>query len=112
DDARINIGALIYGSGGVWIGRHARIGPRCFIHSANHDVAGVGASSGLAFFERSYRDDAVMVGDLCLISANVSLLPGVRLQPGAFVACGAVVPRGTYPGHVHLRGVPARAVDE
>src|SRR5690554_5978712 len=31
DDARINIGALVYGSGGVWIGRHARIGPRFFV---------------------------------------------------------------------------------
>ena len=52
DDARINREGLFYGSGGIHIGRHARIGPRCFIHSANHDIA----PSAEAFFERSiYR---------------------------------------------------------
>ncbi len=108
DDARLNIGVLIYGSGGVWIGRHVRIGPRCFIHSANHDVS----YTEKAFFERGYVEDAVVVGDLSLISANVSILPGAQLDPGCFVACGAVVPKGHYQEGSRLRGVPARKVDQ
>ena len=43
DDVRFNEGALVYGSGGVHFGRHARIGPRFFVHSANHEIAPVAA---------------------------------------------------------------------
>jgi acetyltransferase-like isoleucine patch superfamily enzyme len=104
DDARFNVGALIYGSGGVWIGRHARIGPRCFIHSANHEIS----ESELAFFERGYIDAAVRVGDNVLISANVSILPGARIGDHTFIGCGAVVTKGQYPGSSRLLGVPAK----
>ncbi|UCD74894.1 MAG: acyltransferase [Phycisphaerales bacterium] len=104
DDARINNGAIIYGSGGVWIGRHARIGPRLFIHSANHDVT----PDGRAFFERGYVYDRVVIGENCLISANVSILPGARLGAGTFVACGAVVTQGSYPDGAWIMGVPGK----
>lgn len=109
DDCRINIGALIYGSGGVSIGRHTRIGPRVFIHSANHDVS---ENNPKAFYERGYIYERVVIGDNCLISANVSILPGVVLGDGCFVAAGAVVPRGTYPPGSRLAGVPARNMRE
>ena len=105
DDARVNCGALIYGSGGVWIGRHARIGPRVFIHSANHTIS----PSERAFFEREYVYDKVVIGDCCLLSANVSILPGAELAPGCFVACGAVVTKGVYPDGSRIMGVPGRA---
>lgn len=104
DDVRINDGAIIYGSGGVWIGRHARIGPRLFIHSANHDIA----LSERAFFERGYVYDRVLIGDNCLVSANVSILPGAHLAAGTFVACGTVVVRGTYPDGCRIMGVPGK----
>jgi acetyltransferase-like isoleucine patch superfamily enzyme len=108
DDARINIGAMIYGSGGVWIGRHARIGPRCFIHSANHDIS----DSERAYFERGYIEAGVQIGDLCLVSANVSILPGAEIGAGCFVACGAVVTKGQYAEGSRLMGLPAKALQE
>ncbi|NDV27502.1 acyltransferase [Desulfovibrio sp. JC010] len=104
DDTRINQGALIYGSGGIRLGRHCRIGPRTFIHSANHDIS----PSAEAFFERGYEYERVEIGDNCLISANVSILPGARLGAGCFVSCGGVVPRGLYEQNSFLTGVPAR----
>jgi|GEM_PF-6503379 len=104
DDARINRDAIIYGSGGVWIGRHARIGPRVFIHSANHEIE----PSPDAFFERGYRFDSVRIDDNCLLSANVSILPGAQLAAGCFVACGAVVTKGAYPDGSRIMGVPAK----
>ena len=103
DDVRINRGALIYGSGGVWIGRHTRIGPRCFIHSSNHDVS----DFNIAYHDRGYIDAAVHIGDLCLISSNVSILPGAEIGAGSFVACGAVVTKGIYVEGSRLQGVPA-----
>lgn len=105
DDTRINIGGLFYGSGGLVIGRHARIGPRCFIHSANHDMS---ADDPRAFFERGYDYRQTTIGDNALISANVSILPGTRLGSCSFVACAAVVVGAEYPGNSKLFGIPAR----
>lgn len=107
DDVRINVGALIYGSGGVRIGRHARIGPRLFLHSANHDVR---PEDERAFFERGYEYETVTIGDNCLLSANVSILPGANIANGTFIACGAVVIKGRYPDGCRIMGVPGRAV--
>lgn len=104
DDARINIGGLFYGSGGIVVGRHARIGPRCFVHSANHDVA---TDDPRAFFERGYEYRRTVIGDNCLVSANASLLPGAVLGAGSFVACGAVVSGREYAPQRRLFGVPA-----
>lgn len=103
DDVRINVGTLVYGSGGVHFGRHCRVGPRCFIHSANHDTA----PSSEALFERGYAYHPVIIGDNCLLSANVSLLPGAELGAGTFVACGAVVLSGQYGDESFLAGTSA-----
>jgi acetyltransferase-like isoleucine patch superfamily enzyme len=104
DGVRINIGALIYGSGGVRIGRHGRIGPRCFIHSANHDIS----IAALPFSNPRYMDAAVSIGDHALLSANVSVLPGAQLGAHSFAACGAVIAGKVYNDHARLKGVPAR----
>lgn len=109
DDARLNIGCLVYGSGGVWIGRHARIGPRVFVHSANHDVT---VGDPRAYFERGYTYRATVVGDNSLISANVGILPGARLGNGCFVAAGAQVTAGQYSMGARLAGVPAALVEK
>lgn len=42
-----------------------------------------------------------------VIGANATILPGVEVGAGAFVAAGAVVTRDVPPGHVAM-GVPAR----
>ena len=104
DDSRFNIGVIIYGSGGVQIGRHARIGPRCFIHSANHDVRG---NRHRAFFENSFVYAQTVIGDNSLISANVSILSGAKVGSNSFVACGAVVTKNDWPDNCFLMGVPA-----
>ncbi len=104
DDARINIRTIIYGSGGVWIGRHVQIGPCTFIHSANHECS----PSPKAYFERGYIYSRTVIGDNCLVSANVSILPGAVLGTGCFVSCGAVITRGEYSDGSRLFGVPAK----
>jgi acetyltransferase-like isoleucine patch superfamily enzyme len=106
-DARINRGALVYGSGGVRIGRHARIGPRLFLHSANHDID-PGAPE--AFFERGYVAAPVTIGDNVLVSADVRILPGCSLGDGSFVAAGATVTGRQHPAGSRLAGCPARAM--
>jgi acetyltransferase-like isoleucine patch superfamily enzyme len=104
DDARINLGGLFYGSGGIRIGRHARIGPRVFVHSANHDVD---REDPRAFFERGYDYKAVEIGDNVLISADVRILPGATLGATSFVAAGATVVGKVYAEASYLAGTPA-----
>jgi len=104
EDVRINREFICYGSGGVFIGAHVRIGPRCFLHSANHEQD---LSRG-CYHETGYNYAAVHIGPMCLISANVAILPGANLGAGCFVACGATVTRKSFPELTRLVGVPAR----
>jgi maltose O-acetyltransferase len=50
---------------------------------------------------------AVTLGRGCFVGANATLLPGVRVGTGSFVAAGSVVTRDV-PDHTLVGGVPAR----
>ena len=97
---------LIYGSGGLRIGRHARIGPRIFIHTANHDV---NPDDPRAFFQRGYVYKAVDIGHNVLISADVKIMPGTKLGDNSFVAAGAILTGEKFPEKSYLFGTPAKA---
>ncbi len=105
DGVRINRDATIEGSSAVRIGRNVRIGNRFYLHSANHDID---PNDPGAFFERGYSYKPVWIGDNVLISANVSVMPGARIENGSFVAAGAVVPGKKFAESSYLGGVPAR----
>jgi acetyltransferase-like isoleucine patch superfamily enzyme len=51
----------------------------------------------------------VVVETGCFVGANATLLPGVRIGRGSFVAAGSVVTRDVPPGTL-VAGVPARAI--
>ena len=106
DDVRINVQGLIYGSGGLRIGRHARIGPRVFIHTANHDV---NPNDPRAFFQRGYLYKAVDIGHNVLISADVKILPGTKLGDNSFVGAGAILTGKIFAEKSYLFGIPAKA---
>lgn len=103
DNVRINRETIIYGSGGLRIGANTLIGPRCFIHTADHDID----HPSLTFAQSGYIYKPTKIGANCLISANVSLLGGVDLACNTFVGCGAVVKQGEYCDNAKLVGVPA-----
>jgi len=105
DNTRINIECLVYGSGGVKIGRNVLIGPRFFLHSANHSFL----NELMTQLEQGYQYLPVEIQENCLISANVSVMPGANIAAGSFVAAGSVVTKGTYPENARLMGVPAQA---
>lgn len=104
DNVKINRELLAYGSGGLRFGRNSLIGPRCFVHSADHNV---NDASG-TYFETGYTYKKTVIGDNSLISANVSILGGANLDCNTFVGCGAVVVSGQYEDNARLLGVPAR----
>ena len=104
DDARIGPGAVVDGSGGLWIGRHARVGPHCFIYCVDHDSA----EGPMAFHESNYNAASVRIGDNVLISANVTLMPGAQIGDGCFITAGALVPGEVFAPRARLYGVPAK----
>ncbi len=104
DNVKISKELLAYGSGGLRFGRNSLIGPRCFIHSADHDVNHVSRT----YFESGFTYKVTEIGANSLISANVSILGGAKLDCNTFVGCGAVVVSGQYEDNARLLGTPAR----
>jgi maltose O-acetyltransferase len=51
----------------------------------------------------------VIIGRGSFLGANVTVLPGVRIGEGVFVAAGSVV-TADVPAHTLVAGIPARAL--
>ncbi len=77
------------------IGDRVFIGPHVVLTNDRYPPTGVGGLSG------------PVIEDGAAIGANATLLPGVRIGPGALVAAGSVVTRDVPPGMLAL-GNPAR----
>ena len=133
--ARIGPGAILHdvrffnlyrrGLGGLTVGRDCFLGDECLIDLA--EAVSLGDQVTLA--ERvlvlthtnvGYRDHplqrlfppmaaAVVVEDGSFVGAGVTLLPGVRVGRGSFVAAGSVVTEDV-PAATLVAGVPARPV--
>jgi len=133
--ARIGSGAILHdvrffnlyrrGLGGLTVGRDCFLGDECLIDLA--EAVSLGNQVTLA--ERvlvlthtnvGYHDHplqrqfpamaaAVVVEDGSFVGAGVTLLPGVRVGRGSFVAAGSVVTRDVPPATL-VAGVPARVV--
>lgn len=133
--ARIGPGAILHdvrffnlyrrGLGGLSIGRECFLGDECLIDLAE----AVTFEDQVTLAERvivlthtnvGYRDHplqryfppmtaAVVVEAGSFVGAGVTLLPGVRVGRGSFVAAGSVV-TGNVPPATLVAGVPARAV--
>jgi len=133
--ARIGPGAILHdvrffnlyrrGLGGLTVGRDCFLGDECLIDLA--EAVSLGDQVTLA--ERvlvlthtnvGYRDHplqrlfppmaaAVVVEDGSFVGAGVTLLPGVRVGRGSFVAAGSVVTEDVPPATL-VAGVPARPV--
>lgn len=53
---------------------------------------------------------SIVIGDYCLISANVKITPGVQVEHACLVAMSSVLPRGTYKAGYLYAGVPAKMI--
>jgi acetyltransferase-like isoleucine patch superfamily enzyme len=103
DQVSINPGTIIYGHGGISIGKMTRIAANCTLIAANHNfnqtdkpIMAQGLSTKGIFI-----DDDVWIGTHCVI------LDGVRVGKGSVIAAGAVVTKDVAPYSV-VAGVPAR----
>jgi maltose O-acetyltransferase len=114
DAARITIGdnsailsfTVLFGSGGIVIGRDVLISSNCSIFSITHRVDAL--ERGLLY--RETRSMApVVVGNNVWIGTGASILPGVSIGENTIVGAGSVVTH-SLPSGVLALGVPARIV--
>lgn len=98
---------VIYGHGGVVIGKDTLISMHCRILSSNHGVPPVGT------IIRSVSDELrpTRIGADVWLGAGVTVLGGVTIGDGCVVGAGAVVTKNL-PPHSIAVGVPARIVSQ
>ena len=89
---------------GVYIPTGSRIGDRCFL-GPNATL-----TNDRTPLRTDYRLEGVTLANDVTIGAHATLMPGISVGEGAFIAGGAVVTRDVPPWKMAV-GVPARIVD-
>jgi acetyltransferase-like isoleucine patch superfamily enzyme len=96
---------VIYGHGGVEIGKDSLIAMHCRILSANHTIPD---------YEHRIRDEpnicrSTKIGEDVWLGAGVTVLGGVTIGDGCVVGAGSVVTKDLPPYAIAV-GVPAKVV--
>ena len=96
---------VIYGHGGVRIGKGCLISMHCRILSSNHTIPPVGIPI------RSMPDVLVptVIGDDVWLGAGATVVAGVRIHQGAIIGAGAIVTKDI-PANAIAVGVPAQVI--
>jgi acetyltransferase-like isoleucine patch superfamily enzyme len=96
---------VIYGHGGVKIGRDALIAMHCRIVSSNHTIP----APDITINSQANLLLPVVIGNDVWFGAGVTVLGGVTIGDGCVVGAGSVVTRDLPPNSVAM-GVPAKVV--
>jgi len=102
-DGQVRIGDFVKIESNCYIPTQVVIGRRVFL---GPNVVLTNDRYPLKMRDR-YQPEGPVIGDGVTIGANATIVPGVRLGTGAFVAAGAVVTKDVPPQHL-ARGNPAR----
>jgi len=105
DDTALNPYCVLYGTGGLRIGRDCGIATHTVMVAANHSFERL----DLPMMRQPIRAQGIRVGDDVWIGAGCTILDGVEVAAGSIVAAGAVVTQ-SFPPRSILAGVPARLV--
>jgi acetyltransferase-like isoleucine patch superfamily enzyme len=96
---------VIYGNGGVTLGRDVMIAAHSCLTSVGHGHADL----SLPMMRQPIDVAPIVVEDDVWVGMNCTILPGVRIGRGAIVAAGALVRRDVAPFDI-VGGVPARVI--
>jgi len=98
---------VVYGNGGVDIGRDVMIAAHTLITSVGHEHERL----DVPMMKQPLRLAPVRIEDDVWIGARCTLLPGITVGRGAIVGAGSVVIRDVAPWSI-VGGVPARVVGQ
>jgi len=105
DNSALLPGCIVYGHGGVSIGRDVYVAARSILVAANH----VFDRTDMLIREQGDRAEGIVIEDDCWLGAGVRVLDGVTIGTGSVVGAGSVVSRSIPPYSIAM-GVPARVV--
>lgn len=94
---RVKIESLVYIPTHTKIGSHVFIGPNAVLTNDRYPQR----------MRDQYKPEGPVLEDSVTIGAGATILPGVRIGEGSFVAAGAVVTHDVPPWSL-IRGVPGR----
>lgn len=104
-DSSLNSGVIIYGTGGVMIGKQVRIAANATIVSFNHSFH----NPEIPIAAQGINSVGIVIEDGAWIGTGAIILDGVRIGLGAIVGAGSVVTKSV-PAHAIVAGVPARTI--
>ena len=96
---------VLYGHGGLRIGRNTMIGAHTVLIPANHGFARVDVPMNVQPLTR----EGIVVGEDVWIGSGCRILDGVRIGGGSVIGAGSVVTKDIEPWSVAF-GVPAKMV--
>lgn len=105
DRCSVNPYTILYGHGGLRIGKDVRIAAHSVIVPANHGFASLDKPIG----DQEVMRRGITIEDDVWIGAGVRILDGVCVGRGAVIGAGAVVTRDVVPLSVNA-GVPSRII--
>jgi acetyltransferase-like isoleucine patch superfamily enzyme len=103
DRSWLGPGSIVYGNGGVEIGRDVMVASQCAINTVSHYSDRTDTPMNR---QGTYCDPVVLEDDVWVGTAAV-ILQGVRVGRGSIIGAGAVVTRDIPPYSIAV-GVPAR----
>ena len=86
------------------IGNGTIFGPRCKIHTSNHNYEGE-----MLPYDHIYNVKGVTIGENVWIGADVAIMPGVTIGEGAVIAACSCVTKDVPPMAV-VGGTPAKVI--
>ncbi len=105
ENTSINPYTIIYGNGGVSIGKNVMIAAHCIIVSSNHNFS----RSDIPMNQQGLSSKGIIIEDNVWIGSGVKILDGVKIGSGSVIAAGAVVTKDVSQFSISA-GVPARFI--
>lgn len=107
DDSGANHYTILYGHGGLTIGKHVRFAAHCVVIPANHSFV----DREMPISLQPVSAIGIDIGDDVWIGAKCTILDGVRIGDGAVVAAGSVVSKDVSAYSV-AAGSPAKKLKD
>jgi acetyltransferase-like isoleucine patch superfamily enzyme len=105
EHSTVNAHSLLYGTGGIRIGRYVRIAAGTTLVASQH----VFTRPDEYIANQGYTSSGIVIGDDVWIGTGVCVLDGVTVGNGAVIGAGAVVTRNVEPFAIVV-GVPAAVI--
>lgn len=103
DNCNFNPYVIVYGHGGVIMGKNVSIAAHTVLVSFNHNFS----SPDMAIQQQGVEARGIVIEDDVWIGAGAVILDGVTIRAGSVIGAGAVVTHDTAERGIYA-GVPAR----